>query len=396
MGQVLESVKSLGLYITVWSLNSSQQYVPTAIVDQIENLQLVYKWVDPNTIRLTVAYSATLAQQLIVNNLLTIHANRVFNGVDTEPFLITYRQLQETSNGVRTITIKGSNPLIWLKRRTYKIVCDYGDIIPPEQVVTTAIENVCVSPLVANRALPNFNINFNYPLSNPIIPLYFEEPAYNLFTYCKNVLNTVNAGQTVSFALLDIDNIQAGQFYYNIRAGINRSMNQNVNLSIIFSPTQDNIASNSFTHSLVNFANVATVYGQIGNNYYFEDVGNTTASGYARYETLCDAFLPTGQNATTLTTSNYKSIFQTLGEQKLITQAETQHTIGNLTVNCPFEFKTDFDVGDTVTYYYPEWGVNIDVEITEVRLQFSSKGFTTQVSLGQPLPTLIDKFGVDI
>lgn len=393
--QTLEDIKSLGMYLTIWSINDVQEYIQTAIVDEIVNLQLVYKLADPNTIQLTVAYSHALATQLLVNNLITIHATSIFNGVDTEPFLITYRQLQETSNGVRTITIKGSNPLIWLKRRVYQVNDSYIDSIPPEQVVTNAIENVCIEPLNFLRVVPNFNINFNSSTSNTIVPLYFQEPAYNLFTYCKSVLNTINAGQTVTFAITDTDTITAGQFYYNIRNCTNRSMNQNENLQVIFSPTQDNIASNSFTHSIVNFANVALVYGEIDNEYYFSSVGDTSAAGYDRYEMLCDAFIPTGTN-TTLTTSNYQSIFQTIGEQKLLTQSETQHTVGNLSITCPFQFKTHFDVGDTVTYYYPEWGVNMDVQITEVRLQYSSKGFTTQVSLGQPLPTLIDKFGVDI
>jgi hypothetical protein len=175
--------------------------------------------------------------------------------------------------------------------------------------------------------------------------------------------------------------------------GVNRSINQTENLQVLFSPSLDNMEGQTFTNSKANYANVVYVYAQIGddNNLYSEVVGDAT--GLNRIETSTSGNLSEGSTVS-LTVDNYPSIFQTIAEYTLVKKAETKNTVGTIKLSSSFIFNTDFSLGDTVTYQYKDWGINMDAVISEVRFQYSASGFTMQVSLGYPLPTLEDKLGV--
>lgn len=373
------------LYLAVWNLNNDNKYELIGQIDEIESLLIVYKYVSVSTFTLTVPYTPQVSSYLQVNNMLTIHSPETLGVENTEPFIITTKKLEE-SNGVVTLQVSGKNPLFWLTKRQC-LLPNYGFTdTTPEVIAKTYVANNCAQYAPTQRQYPNLT---TAPVQGLGAPITFTntEDYPTILDVCETVLNARNLGQNVTF------NLSTQTFQYNVFNGADRTINQSQNSAVVFSPNLNNLQSQSYTDSISNFANVVYVYGQIGNTTETVIVGE--ASGFNRYETSTSGTLEQG-SAVTLTENNYKEVFTVIGENTLVTQAETKNLIGTIQLSSDFQLNIDFSLGDSVTYLNNEWGVKENVMIRELRLQYSTNGFIAQASLGYPLPSLEDKLGVTL
>lgn len=373
------------LYLAIWNLNNDNKYELIGQIDEIESLLIVYKYVSVSTFTLTVPYTPQVSSYLQVNNMLTIHSPETLGVENTEPFIITTKKLEE-SNGVVTLQVSGKNPLFWLTKRQC-LLPNYGFTdTTPEVIAKTYVANNCAQYAPTQRQYPNLT---TAPVQGLGAPITFTntEDYPTILDVCETVLNARNLGQNVTF------NLSTQTFQYNVFAGADRTINQSQNSAVVFSPNLNNLQSQSYTHSISNFANVVYVYGQIGDTTETVIVGE--ASGFNRYETSTSGTLEQG-SAVTLTKNNYKEVFTVIGENTLVTQAETKNLIGTIQLSSDFQLNIDFSLGDSVTYLNNQWGIQENVMIRELRLQYSTNGFIAQASLGYPLPTLEDKLGVTL
>lgn len=373
------------LYLAVWNWNNNNKYELIGQIDEIESLLIVYKYVSVSTFTLTVPYTPKVSSYLQVNYMLTIHSPETLGVENTEPFIITTKKLDE-SNGVVTLQVSGKNPLFWLSNRLC-LLPNYGFTdTTPEVIAKTYVANNCAQYAPTQRQYPNLT---TAPVQGLGAPITFTntEDYPTILEVCETVLNARNLGQNVTF------NLSTQTFQYNVFQGADRTINQSQNSAVVFSPNLNNLQSQSYTHSISNFANVVYVYGQIGDTTETVIVGE--ASGFNRYETSTSGTLEQG-SAVTLTKNNYKEVFTVIGENTLVTQAETKNLIGTIQLSSDFQLNIDFSLGDSVTYLNNEWGIQENVMIRELRLQYSTNGFIAQASLGYPLPTLEDKLGVTL
>lgn len=373
------------LYLAVWNLNNDNKYELIGQIDEIESLLIVYKYVSISTFTLTVPYTPEVSSYLQVDNMLTIHSPETLGVENTESFIITTKKLEE-SNGVVTLQVSGKNPLFWLSNRLC-LLPNYGFTdTTPEVIAKTYVANNCAQYAPTQRQYPNLT---TAPVQGLGAPITFTntEDYPTILEVCETVLNARNLGQNVTF------NLSTQTFQYNVFGGADRTINQSQNSAVVFSPNLNNLQSQSYTHSISNFANVVYVYGQIGDTTETVIVGE--ASGFNRYETSTSGTLEQG-SAVTLTKNNYKEVFTVIGENTLVTQAETKNLIGTIQLSSDFQLNIDFSLGDSVTYLNNEWGIQENVMIRELRLQYSTNGFIAQASLGYPLPTLEDKLGVTL
>ena len=373
------------LYLAVWNLNNDNKYELIGQIDEIESLLIVYKYVSVSTFTLTVPYTPEVSSYLQVDNMLTIHSPETLGVENTESFIITTKKLDE-SNGVVTLQVSGKNPLFWLSNRLC-LLPNYGFTdTTPEVIAKTYVANNCAQYAPTQRQYPNLT---TAPVQGLGAPITFTntEDYPTILDVCETVLNARNLGQNVTF------NLSTQTFQYNVFGGADRTINQSQNSAVVFSPNLNNLQSQSYTHSISNFANVVYVYGQIGDTTETVIVGE--ASGFNRYETSTSGTLEQG-SAVTLTKNNYKEVFTVIGENTLVTQAETKNLIGTIQLSSDFQLNIDFSLGDSVTYLNNEWGIQENVMIRELRLQYATNGFIAQASLGYPLPTLEDKLGVTL
>lgn len=373
------------LYLAIWNLNNDNKYELIGQIDEIESLLIVYKYVSVSTFTLTVPYTPQVSSYLQVNNMLTIHSPETLGVENTEPFIITTKKLEE-SNGVVTLQVSGKNPLFWLTKRQC-LLPNYGFTdTTPEVIAKTYVANNCAQYAPTQRQYPNLTTAPVQGLGTPITFTNTEDYP-TILEVCETVLNARNLGQNVTF------NLSTQTFQYNVFNGADRTINQSQNSAVVFSPNLNNLQSQSYTHSISNFANVVYVYGQIGDTTETVIVGE--ASGFNRYETSTSGTLEQGSTVT-LTKNNYKEVFTVIGENTLVTQAETKNLIGTIQLSSDFQLNIDFSLGDSVTYLNNQWGIQENVMIRELRLQYSTNGFIAQASLGYPLPTLEDKLGVTL
>ena len=373
------------LYLAVWNLNNDNKYELIGQIDEIESLLIVYKYVSVSTFTLTVPYTPQVSSYLQVDNMLTIHSPETLGVENTESFIITTKKLEE-SNGVVTLQVSGKNPLFWLSNRLC-LLPNYGFTdTTPEVIAKTYVANNCAQYAPTQRQYPNLT---TAPVQGLGAPITFTntEDYPTILEVCETVLNARNLGQNVTF------NLSTQTFQYNVFGGADRTINQSQNSAVVFSPNLNNLQSQSYTHSISNFANVVYVYGQIGDTTETVIVGE--ASGFNRYETSTSGTLEQGSTVT-LTKNNYNEVFTVIGENTLVTQAETKNLIGTIQLSSDFQLNIDFSLGDSVTYLNNEWGIQENVMIKELRLQYSTNGFIAQASLGYPLPTLEDKLGVTL
>lgn len=373
------------LYLAVWNLNNDNKYELIGQIDEIESLLIVYKYVSISTFTLTVPYTPEVSSYLQVDNMLTIHSPETLGVENTESFIITTKKLEE-SNGVVTLQVSGKNPLFWLSNRLC-LLPNYGFTdTTPEVIAKTYVANNCAQYAPTQRQYPNLT---TAPVQGLGAPITFTntEDYPTILEVCETVLNARNLGQNVTF------NLSTQTFQYNVFGGADRTINQSQNSAVVFSPNLNNLQSQSYTHSISNFANVVYVYGQIGDTTETVIVGE--ASGFNRYETSTSGTLEQGSTVT-LTKNNYKEVFTVIGENTLVTQAETKNLIGTIQLSSDFQLNIDFSLGDSVTYLNNQWGIQENVMIRELRLQYSTNGFIAQASLGYPLPTLEDKLGVTL
>ena len=373
------------LYLAVWNLNNDNKYELIGQIDEIESLLIVYKYVSISTFTLTVPYTPQVSSYLQVDNMLTIHSPETLGVENTESFIIATKKLEE-SNGVVTLQVSGKNPLFWLSNRLC-LLPNYGFTdTTPEVIAKTYVANNCAQYAPTQRQYPNLT---TAPVQGLGAPITFTntEDYPTILEVCETVLNARNLGQNVTF------NLSTQTFQYNVFGGADRTINHSQNSAVVFSPNLNNLQSQSYTHSISNFANVVYVYGQIGDTTETVIVGE--ASGFNRYETSTSGTLEQG-SAVTLTKNNYKEVFTVIGENTLVTQAETKNLIGTIQLSSDFQLNIDFSLGDSVTYLNNEWGIQENVMIRELRLQYSTNGFIAQASLGYPLPTLEDKLGVTL
>ena len=373
------------LYLAIWNLNNDNKYELIGQIDEIESLLIVYKYVSVSTFTLTVPYTPEVSSYLQVDNMLTIHSPETLGVENTESFIITTKKLEE-SNGVVTLQVWGKNPLFWLSNRLC-LLPNYGFTdTTPEVIAKTYVANNCAQYAPTQRQYPNLTTAPVQGLGTPITFTNTEDYP-TILEVCETVLNARNLGQNVTF------NLSTQTFQYNVFNGTDRTINQSQNSAVVFSPNLNNLQSQSYTHSISNFANVVYVYGQIGDTTETVIVGE--ASGFNRYETSTSGTLEQG-SAVTLTKNNYKEVFSVIGENTLVTQAETKNLIGTIQLSSDFQLNIDFSLGDSVTYLNNQWGIQENVMIRELRLQYSTNGFIAQASLGYPLPTLEDKLGVTL
>lgn len=373
------------LYLGVWALDNTDTYQLIDEIDEIESLLTVYKYVKVSTCTLTVPYTPKVSQCLNVRNMLTIHSPQTLGVENTECFIITNKQLSET-NGTVTLQISGKNPLFWLQKRRALTTNDGYSNTSAEVIAKDYVLNNCSTGATSERQYANLTVQPIQRFGDNITFVNTQQYP-TIFDICQTVLNSQNLGQNITFNLI------TKQFQYNVIQGVDRSQNQTTNPPVVFTPELNNLQSQSYTHSINNFANVVYVYAQIDSINEVSVIGSGT--GFDRYETATSGTLNSGSDVK-LTLDNYEDVFELIGENTLITQAETKNVIGTVKLDSDCQLNINFNIGDTVTYSNLEWGVSENVMINELRLQYSSDGFIAQASLGYPLPTLEDKLGVTL
>lgn len=370
-------------YITIWDNN----FNILGVIDTIETLEIKKCLSKAGTFTLTVPLTLESVSLLKVGNLITA-SNNIRPGYTLEPYVITYKQLSINSKGVEQLEIQGKSLFIWFNQRVLTQNYNMTDTIP--NIIKTILMNECINPRNPNRIIPNLNFTTLTEITNKTT--FLPQSQYSTVS---SSITSILQSQYIGIQIL----MSPYQNAYIIELFVGKDYslgNTEGNTPIIFSSDLNNIMGESFTHSIVNFSNVAYVYGTVDNKAELIITGDTETKGLNRVEIGVDGSDPTlNGEQFNLTSSNYQAIMTAAGEQTLANSEITRNFAGKLNMHTDLKYRLNFNVGDTISCINKEWSLNEDLIITEVTEQFSVQGNQITLSFGYPLPTLLEKINLD-
>nr|WP_309099063.1 siphovirus ReqiPepy6 Gp37-like family protein [Fredinandcohnia onubensis] len=331
-------------------------------IDDYESLQFTRRFRKPGEIELHINLNKNLTETLVEDNWVFLTSKKV--GV------IRHREIDR--DNTEQLMVKGYTLKGLLSRRL--TVPPFGEAYDKargnvESVLKHYVRQNAVSPIDPSRVIPNLVITDDL-FQGPVIE--WQSRYKNLVDELETVSFTYGFGWDVS---LDLENERLVFEVYEPR---NLTTSQNELPPVIFSIDFDNVKSQVFTDSAVDYKNTAYVGGQgEGIERSFVELGNST--GLDRHETFIDA-----------RDVEDDSILPVRGQQKLqemqkITSFETE-----ILTYGPFVYEQDWDLGDIVTVQDTKLGITMDTPIPEVKEIYEPSGFRLDATFGNTVPTLID------
>lgn len=355
------------------------------VIDQIEDLQITNNLTTCSTFSLNVVLTTELAQILQVENYIILNRE---NEEKANAFIIEGKNITLSSSGQYTLQIQGRNLVSLLARRVVTKLYNVTNI-NAETIIKALICNEVIDTIEA-RKINNLNYIDNDSI-NTLVTYSNSQLYTNLLDEVTSILTATELGISVTL------NLKTKEFNIELFNGQDKTLN--ADYPVIFSTEINNITSEEFTHSIKDYVNVCYVYGEVGkdNTQEVVVVDPNEATGLDRYEQSLSADI---QGVTSeyqadlqnITKENYKTVFENSGEIYIKNKDLYKCFGANLNIKSEIQFRTDFNLGDTITCISREWGINEDLQITQaVETWNNSKGYSVSFQLGKALPTLTQK-----
>jgi len=308
-----------------------------------------------------------------------VRGNLVWKQDSKEVGIIEYRNLSMDMEGRETLKVMG---------RFYTSVLDRRILYQTEQHLNKAAEVImmgmvdrnCINT-TASRKLPitlgtpnNFDTKINY-----------QKSYGNLLEELSIISETSDIGFFIR------TDLEFQKHYFETYRGVDRSIGQDINSHVVFSRDYDNLYDQEYTDSTDDLRTTALVAGEgEGIDRTVVEVGGNY-SGLDRYELFVDARdLQREVDEVILSDSEYKNILTQRGLDKLSEYKDIQTFEGKIITN-NYIYKQDYDLGDIVTIIDKRWNVMVNSRITEVTEIYESGNISIVPTLGNPIPTLLDK-----
>lgn len=374
-------------FLTVWDT----EFNALGIADNIISLQWTKQLNEPGNFTLAIPFSNKNISLFKLGNLITKNSLSK-DGDLLEPYVITYVNLAINDDGVETLQIQGISLLNWFSQRVISNMDK--DIISGRvfDIINEIISKQCIDPEDNSRVIPNLVISENENL--------LEETTYTITKYSSLLDSISSICQSHYYGIEILMNPKVKNYIVNIFKGEDKSIGIS-DSPIIFSENLNNIISNSYVESSVNYKNTAYVYGTISSSsnpngenkeaiikYPLESSFN----GLNRYETSIDCSNPDiNGKKITLTNANFNQISEALGYEILSLSEEIKSFSGSLNVRSNLVYGTDFNIGDIVTCLNKDWNLNMNSLIVAVSEEYSVNGLNIVITFGYPLPSIIKK-----
>ncbi|NGP59973.1 hypothetical protein FLT15_16935 [Paenibacillus thiaminolyticus] len=167
----------------------------------------------------------------------------------------------------------------------------------------------------------------------------------------------------------------ARKWVFDVVEGRNLTTSQRALPPVIFSHEYDNIQSQQYVDSLLQFKNTGYAGGKgEDEDRVMQMVGG--ASGLDRREVFLDC--SSAEDAIELAE---------MGEQKLSELKQIQTYNGIVLNTNSFQYEKDWDLGDIVTLQNARWGLTMDARITEVK-EIYEPASKIEIVLGNEIPTI--------
>lgn len=159
----------------------------------------------------------------------------------------------------------------------------------------------------------------------------------------------------------------------------------------VFSREFENVISQEYTHSKMQYANVGLVAGE-GEGADRQTLVVGQGSGIDRYELFVDAKDLRSEDFG----SDYRDALTLRGEATLGGLPEIKNFVSEANPYGNLVYKKDFDLGWTTKCISKQWRITIDARIMEIEETYDAGGQSLRLVFGRPLPTLPQKLKLSV
>ena len=298
-------------------------FVLQAIIDDFQEVSFEHNIYEAGTFTITIKHNIPNAL-LFQRGLFCQFGN---NPYDFGEIITIQDSIGEDGKGSQIRTITGFDSRYILKRRVIKnmnssglwVMTDKGEI-----VLRSLIQDQCGSNAEAKRQLPIAN---TIPSSSSAIGKEYSvsENFSNLYEVCKTIATQSEIGWRLAF--------DGSGLTLEVFAGVDRSQ------TVKFDTSYESLANGEFQDSSDSFSNAIYIGGKGQNDdrdiYEGED---GTPSGLDRFESW--------DNQSSMTT---ESEYEAEAISMLTQYGQTLTMNGNGLAKCPYIFREQYDIGDSVT-----------------------------------------------
>lgn len=221
-----------------------------------------------------------------------------------------------------------------------------------EDCIRRLITENIISPTDPNRKIPDFILGEHKGFTET---MKMQVTGDNLLEIITKICQAYDYGFSVT--LVD------GIFVFDLYKGIDRSLSQNVNPHVEFSPDLDNVVTVEYEVDLTNVKNVALVAGE-GEGLDRKTVSVGSASGMARRELYVDA-RDISTNEGEIDNATYLEMLAERGDENLAEHRETVIFAGQIEPAINYEYKKDYFLGDKIQITN-EYGITASPRIIEI------------------------------
>ena len=302
--------------------------------------------------------------------------NIVYKKDDLEGGVIEHLHLKLDETGKEVIVVTGKFLTGLLSRR---IIWKTENIKSSAEVaIRTLIENNVINPTNTERKIDLVELGQLHMLSGE---MNYQVSYNNLL----DELERINLSSDLGIrSILDVKNKKIRIESYR---GVDRTANQSIEPPALFSREFENVLSQEYINSALNYKNIALVGGE-GEGSLRTFVTEGFGSGIDRYEVFIDS---KDIQREEMTESEYTNKLIENGKLKLSEFQFVKSFDSKINLKGNLEYKKDFDVGDKVTFISKTWNVMVDSRITEVEEIYEENGTSINAVFGNEMPTLIEK-----
>lgn len=291
--------------------------------------------------------------------------------------IIKHKEIKINEAGEEILTVKGYSISHFLTQRiTIPLTGEAQDSIEgnAETVMKHYVKRNCLD--IKGMKFPSFIISENQNRGEQI---KWTSRYKNLAEELEKISRITDVACTI------YPDFKTKTYIFDVYNGRDFSASQNINPPVIFSSKFDNVESQEYVDSLLDFGNYAIVAGQgEGVNREIIMMGSE-ASGFDKSVIIVDARDEEGS-----------SDLPSRGAAKLKEHERIISFNAEIITKGPFEYEKDWDLGDIVTVQNSDWNVEVDTRITEVTEIYETSGFRLNVVFGEGPLTLGEKIKREI
>lgn len=292
-----------------------------------------------------------------------------------------------SSKGVPELTVKGN----LLEEFLFRRICWglYTKSGFPSDIAYDMVEKHVTAPTIAARAIPDI-VALD---ADKAVQLGVKTTLQDTGGVVGDNLIALCSPDSLGFRLrLELPN---KRMVFKVYKGTDRTVNQTEVAPCLFSYIFENMLESKYNLNTQDSRNVALIAGEgEGIERTYTTVGEV--SGKSRKEIFVDArdLQSTDNNGMAMTAEEYLEVLKQRGSEKLAECRRVESFDGTINTQGNIRYGVDYFLGDKVTVFDSQLGIQLDAIITEAEHSYSSKGESLNLTFGFGPLTLTQKLKV--